>query len=137
MTSFILLVRCFLYTFFIFVRSELFCAFLCLWNLFVKKNKKLKTDLITSFILLLISNLFNFKDVVNTKLSSHIVYKFKCSSSTQLIMVKLKDISLWELLSIWILLLWLVNLLKRPKNLLFLICYWMIIKLVLTIFRYF
>ena len=26
-----------------------------------------------------ISNLFNFKDVVNTKLSSHIVYKFMCS----------------------------------------------------------
>ena len=26
-----------------------------------------------------ISNLFNFKDVVNTKLSSHIVYKFICS----------------------------------------------------------
>ena len=28
-----------------------------------------------------ISNLFNFKDVVNTKLSSHIVYKFMCSCS--------------------------------------------------------
>ena len=26
-----------------------------------------------------ISNLFNFKDFVNTKLSSHIVYKFMCS----------------------------------------------------------
>ena len=26
-----------------------------------------------------ISNLFNFKDVVNTKLSTHIVYKFMCS----------------------------------------------------------
>ena len=26
-----------------------------------------------------ISNLFNFKDAVNTKLSSHIVYKFMCS----------------------------------------------------------
>ena len=26
-----------------------------------------------------ISNFFNFKDVVNTKLSSHIVYKFMCS----------------------------------------------------------
>ena len=113
------------------------CFFVLVKSFCKKKNKKLKTDLITSFILLLISNLFNFKDVVNTKLSSHIVYKFKCSSSTQLIMVKLKDISLWELLSIWILLLWLVNLLKRPKNLLFLICYWMIIKLVLTIFRYF
>ena len=25
------------------------------------------------------SNLFNFKDAVNTKLSSHIVYKFMCS----------------------------------------------------------
>ena len=86
-----------------------------------------------------ISNLFNFKDVVNTKLSSHIVYKFICVvATTQLIMVKLKEISLWELLGILVLHLWLVNLLKRPRNLLFLIiCYWMVIKLVLTIFRYF
>ena len=41
-----------------------------------------------------ISNLFHFKDVVNTTLSSHIVYKFMCSAATQLIMAKLKDISL-------------------------------------------
>ena len=69
-----------------------------------------------------ISNLFNFKDVVNTKLSSHIVYKFICVvATTQLIMVKLKEISLWELLGILVLHLWLVNLLKRPRNLLFLI----------------
>ena len=57
MTSFILLLRCFLYTFFIFVCCEGFCAFLSLLNLFVKKKKKIKkfkTDLITSFILLLI-----------------------------------------------------------------------------------
>ena len=56
MTSFILLLRCFLYTFLIFVRYKRFCAFLYLWNLFVKKKKKkkeFKTDLITSFILLL------------------------------------------------------------------------------------
>ena len=31
----------------------LFCAFLCLWNLIIKKNKKFKTVLITSTILLL------------------------------------------------------------------------------------
>ena len=69
-----------------------------------------------------ISNLFNFKDVVNTKLSSHIVYKFICVvATTQLIMVKLKEISLWELLGILVLHLWLVNFLKRPRNLLFLI----------------
>ena len=30
-----------------------FCAFLYLWNLIIKKKKKFKTDLITSFILLL------------------------------------------------------------------------------------
>ena len=83
-----------------------------------------------------ISNLFNFKDVVNTKLSSHIVYKFMCSCCNAT--YYRQDISLWELLSIWVLHLWPVNLLKRPRNLLFLIiCYWMVIKLVLTIFRYF
>ena len=55
MTSFILLLRCFLYTFFIFVRCKRFCAFLHLWNLFVKrKNKKFKTGLMTSFIVLLL-----------------------------------------------------------------------------------
>ena len=42
-----------------------------------------------------ISNLFNFKDIVNTKLSSHIVYKFICVvAATQLFMVRLKEISL-------------------------------------------
>ena len=42
-----------------------------------------------------ISSFFNFKDVVNTKLSSYIVYKFMCVvAATQLIMVKRKDISL-------------------------------------------
>ena len=39
-----------------------------------------------------ISNLFNFKDVVNTKLSLHIVYKFMCSCCSTT--YKLKDISL-------------------------------------------
>ena len=46
MTSFILLLRCFWYTFLIFIRCKRFCAFLYLWNLFVKKIKKFKTDLI-------------------------------------------------------------------------------------------
>ena len=38
----------------VFYTHFLFCAFLYLWNLFVKnKNKKFKTGLMTSFILLL------------------------------------------------------------------------------------
>ena len=57
MTSFILLLRCFFAHFFIFVRCKWFCVFLYLWNLFVKKIKEFKTDLITSFILLLTQKL--------------------------------------------------------------------------------
>ena len=50
MTSLILLLRCFWYTFLIFVRCKRFCAFLYLWNLFVKtKIKKFETDLISIF----------------------------------------------------------------------------------------
>ena len=84
-----------------------------------------------------ISNLFKFKDVVNTRLSSHIVYKFICSCCNTTYYGQTQKHFLWELLSICVLHLWLVNLLKRPKHLLFLICYWMVIKLVLTIFQYF
>ena len=55
--------RCFLSTknaaFFIFACLYAFCAFCCLWNLPIKKYKKFKTVLITSFTLLLtISVLF-------------------------------------------------------------------------------
>ena len=39
LNDFILLLRCFLYKFF------MFCGFLYLWNLFVKKNKTFKTGL--------------------------------------------------------------------------------------------
>ena len=37
-----------------------------------------------------VSNLFNFKDVVNTKLRSHIVTNLCAVAATQLIIVKLK-----------------------------------------------
>ena len=75
-----------------------------------------------------ISNLFNFKNVVNTTVSSHIMYKFMCSCCNTTFHGQTQDIFLWELLRILVL----------PRNLLFLIiCYWMVIKLVLTIFRYF
>ena len=68
-----------------------------------------------------ISNLFNFKDVVNTKLSSHIVYKFigsccnatYCGQTQRHFFVRACEHLLLHL--------WLVNLLKRPRNLLFLI----------------
>ena len=43
----------FLYFFGLFSALYSFCAFLYLWNLIIKKDKKFKTDLITSFILLL------------------------------------------------------------------------------------
>ena len=43
----------FLYFLVLFSALYSFCAFLYLWNLIVKKNKKFKTGLMTSFILLL------------------------------------------------------------------------------------
>ena len=54
----------FLYTFFVFVCCKRFCALLYLWNLFVKKikNKKFKTGLMTSFMLLL--NLWLFMRII-------------------------------------------------------------------------
>ena len=70
-----------------------------------------------------ISDLFHFKDVVNTKLNSHIVYKFMCSYCNATYYGQTQRHFF---------------VLKPPRNLLFLIiCYWMVIKLVLTIFRYF
>ena len=54
--DFILLLRCFLYTFFMF-----FCFFV-LEKYFCKKNKKFKTDLMTSFILLLMMPCFRSID---------------------------------------------------------------------------
>ena len=83
-----------------------------------------------------ISNLFNFKDAVNTKLSSHIVYKFMCSCCNGTYYGQTQRhffVRASEHLGIT-----LVNLLKRLRNLLFLIIsYSMVIKLVLTICRYF
>ena len=86
-----------------------------------------------------ISNLFNFKDVVNTKLSSHIVDQFMCSFCNATYYGQTaRHFFVWKLLSIFLLHLWLVNLLKRLGNLLLLIiCYWIVIEVVLTIFRYF
>ena len=70
MTSFTLLLRCFLYTFVIVGRKR-FRAFLYLWNLFLKKIEKFKIDLMTSFILLLriwIKNgFYNFYKRIPTK----------------------------------------------------------------------
>ena len=85
-----------------------------------------------------ISNLFNFKDIVNTKSSSHVVYKFMCSCCNATYHGKTQRHFFVRASEHLALHLWLVNLLKRPRNLLFLIiCYWMVIKLVLTIFLYF
>ena len=71
MTSFILLLRCFLYTCFIFVCCKRFCAFSHLWNLFVKrKNKKFKTGLMTSFILLLLVCNFTQNEVLHSYFST-------------------------------------------------------------------
>ena len=66
-----------------------------------------------------VSNLFNFKDVVNTKLSSHIVYKFMCSCCNATYHGQTQRYFLRELLSICLLHLRLGNLLKRSRNLLF------------------
>ena len=59
-----------------------------------------------------ISSLFNFKCVANTWLSSHIVYKFRCSCCNEAYYGQTQKYFLWELLSIWLLHLWLVSLLK-------------------------
>ena len=88
-----------------------------------------------------ISNLFNFKDVVNTKLSTHIVYKFMCSCCNTIyyghaqrhFFVRASEyLGITPLTSKFV---------KTRKRICYfwsyVICYWKVIKLVLTIFRYF
>ena len=86
----------------------------------------------------IISNLFNFKDTVNTKLSSHIVYKFMCSccnatyygrTQRHFFVRASEHLGITPLTGKFV---------KTPRNMLFLItCCWVVIKLVLTIFQYF
>ena len=64
-----------------------------------------------------IANAFNLKDVANTKLSSHTFINLCVVAATQLIITLLTD--------------------KLLKHLFLIICYWMVIKQVSTIFGYF
>ena len=50
-----------------------------------------------------ISNLFNFRNVVNTKLSSHIVYKFMCSCCNGTYYGQIQGHVFVRTLSIWVL----------------------------------
>ena len=80
-----------------------------------------------------ISNLFNFKDVANTRSSSHIVYKFisrYCNATYGQNQIHF-FVKASEHLGITFLTRKFFN---CPRNLLLLICFWMVIKLVLTIF---
>ena len=56
-----------------FVFFGAFCAFWCVQNLFVKKNKKFKTSLITSFILLLLCPGYLLKSTINLKFEVYVV----------------------------------------------------------------
>ena len=64
-----------------------------------------------------IANAFNLKDVANTKLSSHTFINLCVVAATQLIITLLTD--------------------KLLKHLFLIICYWIVIKQVSTIFGYF
>ena len=97
MTSFILLLRCFFAHFFIFVRCKWFCVFLYLWNLFVKKIKEFKTDLITSFILLLTQKLLTcYTTAVDPKSKG---IKWKQSNKSQAIQLDSSNCNIWRALT--------------------------------------
>ena len=85
-----------------------------------------------------ISNLLNFEDFVNTKLSSRTVYKFTynyCNTTYYGQTQRYFFLRACEHLGITPLT---GKFVKMPKkSVIFIICYWMIIKLVLTVFRYF
>ena len=67
-----------------------------------------------------IANVFNLTIFVNTKFSSHIAHKFMCSCCNATYYGQTQRYFLWELLSTFLLHLWLVNLSKRPRKLQFL-----------------